>query len=89
MEQTRRAKSIYERALAHSDDKRARDSFLAGACGDDAELRVEVERLLESHEASPGSGATTADTSLPEIDAKSVVMERDPAGALGPGVSLR
>src|SRR5262245_42430492 len=41
-------KEVYDRALDLCGDER--DGFLAEACGDDADLRREVESLLAAHE---------------------------------------
>lgn len=41
-------KAVFQQAIELSPEKR--DAFLAHACGDDAELRAEVESLLASHE---------------------------------------
>jgi serine/threonine protein kinase len=43
-------KSVFASALER--DPRERSAFLTAACGDDAELRLEVESLLESDDAS-------------------------------------
>jgi serine/threonine protein kinase len=44
-EQWQRVQELFEEALTHPMEERA--SFLAEACGDDADTRVEVESLLE------------------------------------------
>jgi len=41
-------KEIYDRALDLGRDER--EGFLVGACGNDADLRCEVESLLAAHE---------------------------------------
>src|SRR5262245_5681128 len=43
-----RIKEVYDRALDLSGD--AREGFLAEACGDDDDLRREVESLLAAHD---------------------------------------
>lgn len=43
---------LYDAALALPEAERG--EFLAGACGDDAELRAQLERLLEIHERAAG-----------------------------------
>jgi hypothetical protein len=47
-----RAQELFEQALNRRPEERA--SFLTEACGDDAELRAEVESLLE-HDAQAGA----------------------------------
>ena len=42
---------IFDEALARRPDERA--SFLANACGEDGELRAEVERLLAHDQEAP------------------------------------
>src|SRR5215813_13021340 len=46
--QWKQIKEIYDRALDLSNEER--ESFLAEACADDADLRREVESLLAAHE---------------------------------------
>jgi hypothetical protein len=45
---SQRLESVFEAALAKSDPA-DRAAFLAAACGDDTDLRGQVERLLEAH----------------------------------------
>jgi serine/threonine protein kinase/tetratricopeptide (TPR) repeat protein len=45
-----RVESIFTEALTHTDPA-ARAAYLAGACGDDAALRQQVERLLAVHDS--------------------------------------
>jgi len=52
-ERWERTKQIFEQALKQAPEKRG--AYLDSACGGDAELRGEVESLIESHEAA-GSG---------------------------------
>ena len=47
-----RLELLFEQALARPDG--ARTEFLAGACGDDAVLRREVEALLDAHASTEG-----------------------------------
>jgi Tol biopolymer transport system component len=54
-----------------------RAAFLAGACGDDAWLRQEVESLLASHEAAPGTA--------PFVDEVMEAVAARAEEALGPG----
>ena len=51
--QERRAYELFEQALEHTPEERA--AFLADACGSDAELRAEVESLLE-HDSRAADG---------------------------------
>jgi hypothetical protein len=61
-----RAKDVFHQALAKSGPDRVR--FVDDACGDDAEVRAQVEALLAAHDAagdflvmpttSAGGGAT-------------------------------
>src|SRR5262249_18606572 len=46
----RRAQEIFSSAISRSAESRL--AYLDGACGNDAELRREVESLLASHEAA-------------------------------------
>ena len=50
MSDERRALGIFEQALDRSVDQRA--TFLAEACGDDADLRRNVEELLRTHDGN-------------------------------------
>ena len=47
-----RLREIFEAATEQDPANRA--AYLAEACGDDADLRDEVERLLSAHEATGG-----------------------------------
>ena len=51
-ERWREVKSVFQEALSRP--AAARDEFLDDACGDDAELRVEVESLLGSLDGADG-----------------------------------
>src|SRR5262245_11228123 len=51
-EQYRRVGEIYHGAMELAPEDRP--DFLAGACGDDIELRCEVESLLQAHERADG-----------------------------------
>jgi len=46
----KKIKEVYDRALDLSGD--AREGFLAEACGDDEDMRREVESLLAAHEVA-------------------------------------
>jgi serine/threonine-protein kinase len=65
-DQWERVQKLFERALDRSPEERP--AFLADACGDDAELRAEVESLLDHDELAssdfmrtpgPGSGRSS------------------------------
>ena len=47
-ERYRKAGDLYHRALALTPERRT--TFLEQACGDDADLRAEVDSLLAAHE---------------------------------------
>src|SRR5258708_7309257 len=47
-----RIEALFDRAIEFRPEERA--AFLAGACGQDAELLVRVQALLRAHEASDG-----------------------------------
>src|SRR5436190_1256765 len=49
-ERWQQVEEVFQTALDHAPDERAR--FLAAACADDAELRGEVEALLAQYEAA-------------------------------------
>jgi Tol biopolymer transport system component len=63
-------KEIYDRALDLRGDERER--FLAEACGDDANLRRDVESLLAAHE----DAGTFLQTPAVEIAAREIVAEQ-------------
>ncbi len=52
-----RVAALFEGAMAHVDPA-AREAFLLTECGDDAELRAEVESLLEVNEEDAGAAGT-------------------------------
>ena len=60
----------------------ARETFLAHACGDDAELRAEVESLLASDAAAGGFGELPAPALLAD-DATSATHRLEPGDRLG------
>jgi non-specific serine/threonine protein kinase/serine/threonine-protein kinase len=62
-----RPKELFQAALARAPESRA--AFLADACGSDAALRSEVERLLAAHDRAGGflSGPIGLDTLTPEV----------------------
>lgn len=80
-----RVKAIFLEACALSTDKRS--AYLAQACGDDRDLRTEVERLL-SHHAAPQAGRpsksdgttqiteTTADLETPHYSTGHLIADR-------------
>ena len=47
-----RLEAVFAEALAHAGG--ARSSYLDRACADDAELRAEVESLLQAHQEDSG-----------------------------------
>ena len=62
-------KDVFSAALEH--DAATRSAYLAARCGDDAELRLTIERLLDAHEGdvdfietSPFPGLPAAVASL-------------------------
>jgi eukaryotic-like serine/threonine-protein kinase len=66
-ERSLRAEKIFQRTVGTAEDERA--ALLAAECGADAELRREVEQLIESRERTRGIGASTAgETSSQDAD---------------------
>ncbi len=59
-----RLMNLFNDALARR-DKEDRDAFLAAECGDDNDLRTQVEALLDSHEHGNISGFLQQAVSLP------------------------
>src|SRR5512141_1846795 len=83
----RRAKQVFAEALEKSEAERT--SFVAAACGDDAELRSQVEVLLAAdHDAgeflsSPtGAGADAAAHAVADIASEEPLEE--PGTRIGP-----
>ena len=70
-ERWQRVKQLLEASIALEDSERS--SFLDRECGDDAELRREVESLLSSHDE-----AGTGFLKKPAIDLKSVATQAAP-----------
>ena len=59
-----RLKDLFSRALEKGSE--GREQFLAGACKDEPELRLQVESLLNAHERAGGFLAGTPRLSLTE-----------------------
>jgi eukaryotic-like serine/threonine-protein kinase len=81
-----RVKELFDNAVDRGPEDRA--AFLAGACGGDAPLRAEVERLLKAHdeasgfiEQSPVAGAA-ASASAAGLSLTGVVIGRYEVGQL-------
>jgi eukaryotic-like serine/threonine-protein kinase len=64
-------KEIYDRALDLRGDERA--GFFAEACGDDSDLRREVESLLAAHE----NAGTFLQAPAVEVAAREIVADED------------
>src|SRR5215470_13865857 len=64
-------KEVYDRALDLRGDER--ESFLAEACGDDDDLRREVESLLAAHDAA----GTFLQSPAVEVAAREIVADED------------
>src|SRR5215470_18563926 len=62
-------KEIYDRALDLGRDER--ESFLVGACGDDDDLRREVETLLAAHD----DAGTFLQSPAVEVAAREIVAD--------------
>src|SRR5262244_1685480 len=62
-------KEVYDRALDLGGD--AREGFLAGACGDNDDLRREVESLLAAHDEA----GTFLQSPAVEVAAREIVTE--------------
>ena len=77
-EKWERTKELLEQALRLA--PKERQPFLAAACGDDAELRREVESLLASHEEA---GSEFMDAAAPEI------LNLVSTAGLTPGTKIR
>jgi hypothetical protein len=72
----RRVKEIFHRALGVPPGERA--ALIERECGDDAELRAEVEAFLESHdEVDPAvSGGVDAPSSAGDGEGPGAVIDR-------------
>ncbi len=76
-----REEALFEKALSLPSQE-AREAFLRGACGDDAELRQRVERLIASHERAGGFMKTQrVETLHPTIEA--VPLSEGPGTVIG------
>src|SRR5215510_2754744 len=69
-------KEIYDRAVDLCSDER--ESFLAEACGNDTEMRREVESLLASHD----DAGTFLQSPAVEVAAREIVVDEDASPAL-------
>ena len=79
-----RAKQIFQDALERSGS--ARDAFVASACGDDQQIRAQVEALLRAH-SEAGDFLTSADGVLGEA-ARAAAALLDDEPAEGPGTII-
>src|SRR5262249_39532353 len=71
-------RSIFQAAL-EMDDAAQRATYLAQACGDDADLRRQVEELLKAHEQPGGFMQRPAPALVTAADEPPVVAETDGA----------
>lgn len=78
-DQWSRVKNLFDQAVDLSGEARA--AFLAQACGDDRELRNEIEQLLEDSAGGPGMLSQFAERTLP-------LLHKDSQPNFAPGTIL-